>query len=491
MTAASWAAVGRTVALSVILLGAGIALYAGLVKHVLDRGDDIVNESIKSKEARAPLQLAGTGLLCAAASGLLSFSPPVRGRRLAPLLGIGLAALPAGIVGATAFSLGRTSFALAGAVAAPSLVTLLIACAVPPRPRPGLWRFIARSWMATGFLFGLVLLAIFGLELAETARPRVPWASVFAALALGTLVQLAARYVGMHGAHLQAVAQDHRQERGAHETDAIRAVAARLHPFIEEGRAPEAYDALARDLGAAAGQASVPTPLLPPGRAALPTLAAGGAAVLRAAAWALPVLPLVPRLGAPVALAVFALVLPWTRRTLAPPGDRLPRTWWLAGALGMGASGAWVGWHLTAPGFARLTWPFAAALALPYLVLLGASLRVVPAPSDIAHRRLAHANRLAQAWRRSALRGLAVAVAAVLLPALTWLASRMTGIAITAPPWSVLVALAAAGVLWALAAFVAGPVARRHRQQLSSLHQAQVQARAAAHRMFLDRLEMT
>lgn len=492
MTAApSWPAVGRTVALSVVLLATSAVLYADLVQHVLDRGDDIVQESVRSASARQPLQLAGTGLLCAAASGLLSFHPAVRGRRFAPLLGIGLAALPAGLVGATAFSVGRTAFVLAGAVAAPSLVTLLLACAVRPRPHPGLLRFIARSWMATGFLLGLVLLAMFGLELAEIARPRVPWASVFAALAIGTLLQLAARYVGMHGARLSALAQNHQQERGAHETDAIRAVANRLHPFIEEGRDPDGYAALARELGAAAGQPAVASTEVPAGSTALPTPAAGGAALLRALAVAIPLLPLVPRLGGPVALLAFALLLPWMRRTLAPAGDRLPRTWWLVGALGMAGAGAWAGTQLTAPGLARLTAPLAVACALPYLALFAASYRRTATPSSIAHARLTHATRMAQTWRRSAGRGLAVAGLALLLPLGTWLASRMTGIPIEAPSWFLLVGLAASGLLWAAAAALAGPAAKGHRQQLAALQAAQRRARSEAHRLFLDRLEMT
>lgn len=487
----TWAAASRTIALSLVLLVAGVALYAGFVKHVLDRGNTIVDESIQSKSARGPLQLAGTGILCAAASGLVSFGPAIRGRRFAPLLGIGLAAVPAGLVGATAFSIGRTSFTLAGAVAAPSVVTLLIACAIPPRERPGLARFIGRSWMATGFLLGLVLLALFGLELAETVRPRVPWASVFAALALGTLMQMAARFVAMHGPHLEAQARDHQQVRDGQDTAAIRAVAQRLHPYIEEGRGAEAYAALARDMGAAVGQDGTDLPAVAPTRPALPTLAAGGAALLRAAAVALPAIFLVPRLGGPAAVLLFGLTLPWTRRSLAPRGDRLPRSWWLAGALLMAAAGAWAGSQLLIPGVGRLTMFLAAVLALPYLILFAAHLRRHVVPDHMAFLRLEHAQLLARTWARSVRRGLAVAAGAVLLPPMLWLASRMSGLAIESLPWPVLLTVAAAGILWSLAALLAGPAAQRHRLHLAAQHAGQVQARATAHRLFLDRLEMT
>ncbi len=486
-------AVLRVVLVVALLLAAGGGLYAGFVKHVLDRGDHIVDVSVKSKAARPPLQLGASALVCFAGSGIASFAKPVRGRRLAPLLGIGLPLVPAGLVGLTAFSLGRTSLTLALVVLAPSVLTMAVACAVPPKPYPGLGRFLLRSWMATGFLVGLVLLALSGLELAETARPRVPWASVFAALAIGTLVQLAARYVGMHGSRPSPVAVDHEQKREAHETDAIRAVAARLHPFVEEGRDAVAYDALASEL-ATVGKLQAPAaPELPTGPHALPPAAAGCAAVLRAAAVACPVAVLVPVFGWPAAVVAFGLVLPFTRMALEPRKDRLPRGWWLAGAALMALGGAWAGSFLQAPalGLARLTLPAAGVLALPHLVLFLASLRRTPLPGHIAYLRLEHARRLARTWPKQLVGGLAVAGAALGLPLVLWAASQMTGLRIPSVQWPILLAFAAGGALWAVASALCGPAAVRHRARLGAEHDARVAARAAAHRAFLTRLEMT
>lgn len=481
----------RVATVVLLLLAAGGALYAGFVKDVFDRGNKIVDVSIKSKEARAPLQLGVSALACFAASGLTSFARPLRGRRLSPLLGIGLPLVPAGLVGLTAFSLGRTSFLLALVVLAPSMLTMLVACAVPPKPRPGLGRFFLRSWMATGFLVGLLLLALAGLEIAEKARPRVPWASVFAALAIGTLVQLAARYVGMHGNRPAAVAVDHVQVREVHDNDAIRAVAASLHPFIEEGRDSAAYALLAKDLGTVGRQAPASPPELPSGPPALPVAQAGTVAVLRAAAFAVPLFVIVPILGGPASVTGFGLALPFARKSLNPRQDPTPRSWWLAGALLMGLGGAWAGSQLQAPGFERLTWPFAGTLATPYAILFLTTLHRRVLPGHIAFLRLEHARALGKAWTKQVARGLVLAAASLGLPAVVWAASAATGLRIHAIAWPVLVGIAAAGALWALGALLCGPAAAGHRARLASEHAARVQARATAHRTFLDRLEMT
>lgn len=482
--------VTRAIFVVLLLLAAGAALYAGFVREILDRGQHIVDISIRSKEARGPMQLAGSGILCLAASGLVSFTPALRGRRLAPLLGLGLAVVPAALVGATAFSLGRTSFALALVVAAPSVATMVVACLVPPRPRPGLGRFLLRSWMATGFLIGITGLALFGLELAEKARPRVPWASVLAAMALGALVQLAARYVAMHGSEPDAIAKDHQQKREVHETDVIRQVAARLHPFVEEGRDGAEYALLAKELGGAARQPVPAAPDLPAGEPSLPRVQAGLVACLRAAAVAAPLVLLVPVLGWPAAIVTFGIALPFTRMALDPRKEPSPRLWWLAGAVAMAAGGAWAGSHLRAPGFDRLTWPLAGTLAVPYAILFLGTLRPRPAPGHLAFLRLEHARKLGQAWRKHVTRGLGVAAGALALPMVLWAASLIIGIHIRPVAWPVLFAIATAGALWALAGLLSGPAAARHRSGLASQHAARVQARAAAHRAFLDRLEM-
>lgn len=479
----------RMVLVVLVLLALGAALYGGFVKSVMDRGDKVVDIDIKSKAARGPVQLAATGVLCLIASGLASFAPVLRGRQLSPLLGIGLALVAPALIGLTAFSVGRTAFALALVVAAPSLLTLIIACLTPPRPRPSLGRFLLRSWMATGFLAGLVLLALLGLELAEKARPRVPWASVLAALAVGTLCQLAARYVAQHGADLDAIAKDHQQVRHVHETDAIRAVAGKLHPFMEEGRAGEEYGTLAADLGAVTKQRVPAAPQLPLGPPTLPPPLAATVAALRAAAFAVPVWVLVPILGHPAAVVAFGLLFPFTRMALGPRKEPSPRWAWLAGAVVMGAGGAWAGSYLRAPGFDRLTWPFAGILALPYLVLFITTLRTRPVPGHLAFLRLERAQAMAAAWKRQAGRGVGLAVASLALPPALWLASLLAGVRIPPVAWPVLLAFVAGGVLWAVAALLVGPAAAPHRARLGAQHAARVQARAAAHRAFLDTLE--
>jgi hypothetical protein len=487
----SAAEVTRAVFVILLLLAAGAALYAGFVKDVMDRGSDIVDISIKSKAARGPLQLAGSGILCMAASGLVSFTPSLRGRRLSPVLGIGLALVPAAIVGGTAFSLGRTSFALALIVAAPPVLTMSVACLVPPRPRPGLGRFLLRSWMATGFLVSITALALFGLETAEKVRPRVPWASVLAALALGAFIQLAARYVAMHGSEPDAIAKDHQQKREVHETDVIRQVAARLHPFVEEGRDGTEYSLLAKDLGGAARQPVPALPQLAPGLPSLPIVHAGAVAVLRSASLGAPLVALVPIFGWPAAVVAFGLALPFARMGLNPRQEPSPRLWWLAGAVAMAGGGAWAGTQLRAPGFERLTLPLAGALALPYLVLFLVTLRPRSPPGHLAFLRLEHARQLGQSWRKHVTRGLAVAAGALALPPALWVASLLIGIGIRPVAWPVLFAIAIGGALWALAGILSGPAAARHRATLDSQHAARVATRAAAHRAFLDRLEMS
>jgi hypothetical protein len=178
---------------------------------------------------------------------------------------------------------------------------------------------------------------------------------------------------------------------------------------------------------------------------------------------------------------------------LAPLKDRTPRGWWLAGSAVMAAGGAWAGTFLAAPGLglARLTIPLAGVVALPYLLVFLLTLRARPLPPHIAFLRLEHARGLARSWARQMAGGLAVAGAAVGLPAVLWAASRMSGLRIPAVPWSLLLAFAAAGLLWALAAVLCGPALLGHRARLGAEHDARVAARAAAHRSFLSRLEMT
>lgn len=474
-------------ALALGLLGAGLALYWGFADHVLDRGKSIVNESFKSRGARQYLLMAGAGLLCLLASALVATAPSLRSKRFAPLVGLGAPLCGAALVGVSAFSLGPAALVLAGALAAPSVVTAALACLAKPTEEMGLGRFLVRSWRSTGFLLGLGVLAVAGVNIAERAVPRVPWGSVLAALAIGAVLQMGAMYVTTHGAAPRAMARDHEQVRHVHDTAAMRAVAERLHPYVDEGRAAAAYDTLADDLARAAGGTATPAPAVPAGPPAVPPGLAGTAATLRAAALALPLLVVVPQVGPAVALTAFGLLLPFVRRLYAPREEPLAAAWWAAGGL-LAATG---GVLLVALLLPRVVTPVVgAALAGPYLVATAvAALRRRPAPGHLAHARLRHAQALAAAWWRDALRGGTVAVGAALAAPTVWAASLLVGVPLPSIPWPILAVAAAGGVFWAFAAWLAGPAARPHRTALGAEHERQVRARQASHSQFLDRLE--
>lgn len=479
-------AIGLAVAVGLLVAGAG--LYAVFVDHVLDRGAAIVKESVKSKAAREPLIMACAGIALLAVSGIVALASPLHRRRLGPLAGLGLPLSAGAIAGLGAFSLGRSALLLACVVAAPSLVTCIMACLTPPRPHPGLGRFLLRSWMATGFLTGLGLAAVGGLTLAEKALPRVPWSSLLAALAAVTLLQLAARYVGQHGGIPTAFATDHQQERTVQDTPAIRRVGERLHPFIEEGRGADSYAQLAAQLATATQQPAAAAPAPPPGTPALPATAAWSAAVLRAGAFAAPAAILLSGLAAPVAMVAMGLLLPFTRAALAPRGEPVPRIAWGLGTLLM-AGGGWLAGQTVGPG--TLLAPLGTLLGAPYAIALLASMRRRRLPGHLAHLRLQHARALHERWGRNAAGGVALAVSALLLPAGMWSVSAVLGIGLPGVSWRPLWAVAAGGLLWATAAALSGPAASRHRAGLDAQYARIVQERVLAHRTFLERLEMT
>ena len=482
------AASAVALALAVGLLVTGGGLYAVFVEHVLDRGEGIVKESVKSQTARQPLLMGCAGIAALAVSGIVAVASPLGRRRLGPLAALGLPLSAGAVTGLGAFSLGRSALMLALVVAAPSLLTCAIACLTPPRPRPGIGRFLLRSWMATGFLVGLGLAAVGGLTLAEKALPRVPWSSLLAALAAMTLLQLAARYVGQHGAVPTGLATDHQQERTVQDTPAIRRVGERLHPFIEEGRGAQDYAQLTAQLATATQQPAGAVPAPPPGAPALPAAVAWGCALLRVGAFVAPAAILLPGLAAPVALVGVGLLLPFTRAAMAPRGEPLPRAAWALGALLM-AGGGWFAGQAVGPG--TLLGPLGTVLGAPFAVLLLASLRRRRLPGHLAHLRLRHAQALHQRWGRNAAGGAALAVSALLLPAGMWGVSALLGIGLPGVSWRPLGAVAGGGALGAAAAALAGPAAARHRAGLDAQHARLVQERGLAHRTFLERLELT
>ena len=475
-----------TLLVMAILLAAGLGCYGVFVQHILDRGDTIVDEPVESPEASGPLMAAGAGILLLIASGIAGLSPVVRGHRLAPLAGFGLPLAVAGLVGGSAFGIGKSAFTLILILLVPSLLTAGIACLVPPGP-PSLTRFLLRSWMATGFLLGLALMAFGGLSLLEDVLPHLPFASVVAALAIGTLIQLAARYVARHGRDVEGLALKHQQVRHVHETVGIRAVADRLHPFIEEGRDGPDYELLTQQLGKAGGQPAIAAPVPAPGRPTLPHRLSISVAILRSVAIGLPLLVLRGELGVGAALVVAGLALPFARAILSPPEEPSRRLAWLGGSLLMAAGGVFL---LFAFGLPTANAVLGAALGLPYLIILITTLRHRPVPAHLAFLRVAHARKLASRHRREAARGLVLAGGMVIATPTLWVLSFLIGIALPTLPPLALALGALSGLLWAGAAWLIGPGAELHRRGLAVEQASQAQARRTAHSLFLERLEM-
>lgn len=479
---------GLAVAAAVLLLLAGAGCYAVFVDHVLDRGESIVKESVKDKGARQPLILGGLGIVGLAASGLAGLAPTVRNHRLGPLAGFGLPLAAGAVVGASAFSLGRMALVLAATTVAPCLVTCLVACLTPHRDHAGPVRFLLRSWMGTGLLAGLALLAFGGLSLAQRVVPHVPWSSILASCALALLVQMAARYVAENARQPSALAADHIQRREAQDTPAIRAVSQGLHPFIEEGRTRPAYTTLVTRLGQAGRQPALAAPPPTAGPRAVPLALGLPAALARTLAFAGPAALFAPRFGLAAGLAVAAALFPLFVKQLAPRDDRLPWPVWLASA----AAGAGAG-VLAVSDWPSLGLAPALGSLLGVLPLLGLVPRLGanPAADSLQHARLDHARRLQQSWRRSAGRGLPVTVSPLLLPLLAWAVSRGLGFVVPALSWPVLLTVATAGALWTLAALLVGPAAAAHRDRLDQGLAFAVAQRREAHRTFLNRLELT
>jgi hypothetical protein len=460
-------------ALAVLLLAAGTGPYAIFAGHVLDRGDAVIREAWDSESARLPLILAGAGIAAFAASGILGLAA-LRGARAQPLAGLGIPLAAACAVGLLAFEAGPGVFYAGGAVLACFVLSATAATALGREQGLG-WRVALRSWLAAGTLLTLLVMAFGALGVLEKQLPRVPWSAVLAGIALATLMRALARHVTRTGQDPAAAALRHEQVRTGLDDGSIRAVAARLHPFIEEGRGGAGYDALAAELAARTGGSVPARPASRPGPRMAPPLA-GLAAALRAAAFALPPALLLSGVWAiAVPLAVFGLLLPATRATLLPRREALPAAWWLASAL-------------LAGGGAALLHPLGGLLALPYLGLaLWARTRRLP--EEAAALRAGKARAIAGRRTVQAVQGALVAGAFLALPLALAGLPALIGVALPQAPLPFVLAGALGGALWALGAVAAGTAAQRSLAALDGAHAQQEAARRAFHRAFLENLE--
>lgn len=480
---------GRSSALPLAFAGAalvaGLGLYGLFVAHVLTIGGAIVEQPIESAEASGPLAAGAAGTLLLLLSGCAALHPALRDQRLAPLVGLGWPLALGAVASVAVFKVGAAAFFLSAALALPGFVTAALATTVPPTPRPGLARFLARSWMTTGTAAGLALAAAVGLQPLEQALPHIPWASAVFGLLLLVLLQSAARYVARHGGEPSGLARDHAQVRHLHDSDAIRAVADPLHAYIEEGRAPADYVRLAERLEGGRGRALPVPPVPDAGKPALPAGLAALAATLQAAALGLPAL-LVPGMGLGLGLVLFGLALPFARSSLAPRKEPASRTAWLLSALAMALGGT-----LAVGGVAPQASVLGLLFGAPALLVLLGTLRRRRRPDNLAALRREHADLLAQRSRRQMRTGLLVAASAVGAPVAQALARLLLGLETPAIPVEALAIVALAGLLVSLAALAFGPAARRHRAAAQAVQDAHVAQRRSAHLTFLEQMELT
>ncbi|HUR64456.1 MAG TPA: hypothetical protein VM241_08260 [Candidatus Thermoplasmatota archaeon] len=471
--------------LAALLLAAGAGPYALFASHVLERGDNVIREPWGSAAARLPLTLAAVGIAAFAASGVTGLAA-LKGSRWQPFAGLGIPLAASCAVGLLAFVAGPGVFSAGGAVFACFAATAVAAASLG-REQGAPWRVALLSWMTIGTLLTLGVMAVGALGVLEKQLPRVPWSAVLAGIALAALMRAMARHVGRVGQDPTPAALRHVQVRRGLETEEIRGVADRLHPFIEEGRGGADYDALAEEVALRAGGVVPRRPVAQAGPG-LPSAAAGLAAVLRAAAFAAPFAFLLP---GPWALAVPAillgLLLPATRSTLLPRREPLPASWWLAGALVAGAGASFAAW-LAVKDLALASAGF--AFAAPYLGLaLWARRR--PMPEEIALLRARKAHSLVARRTVQAVQGSLVAGAFLALPAAIAGVPLLIGVGPPQAPLPFIMAGALGGLCWALAALVAGGAAQRSLAALDGAHAQQEAGRRAAHRAFLESLEAT
>jgi hypothetical protein len=472
-------------ALAVLLLAAGVGPYALFAAHVLDRGDNVIHEKWSSDTARTPLVLAGAGIAAFAASGIAGLAA-LQGRRGQPFGGLGIPLAVSCAVGLLAFEAGPGVFWAGGTVLA-CFVAAAIAATTFGRETGPPWRAALASWMTVGTLLTLAVMAFGALGVLERQLPWIPWSSALAGIALATVLRGLARHVARSGQDPTAAALPHEQVRTRLDDPGIRLVAARLHPYIEEGRAGAAYDALAAELAERTG-GTVPQRAPPTPGPSLPPLPAALAALLRALAFAAPPALLLPGLWAlAVPLAALGLLLPATRSALLPRQEPLGAAWWLAGALVAASGAALALWLLT--GDATLS-SAGLALALPYAGLaLWARTRAPP--EELAFLRARKARAMAERRTVQITQGALVAGAFLALPAVLAGLPSIIGVELPQAPLQFVAAGALGGALWALAAVVAGAAAQRSLASLEEAHARQEAGRRAAHRTFLEALEAT
>ena len=467
----------------------GVGLYSVFVVHVFQRGDAAVGESLGEPESPFVVQCGETGVVLLLLSGLFALAlPSVRQARWGPVAGLGLPLSVAAASGVLAFNLGPPAFLVSAMLGVPYLVTAVAASLVPPDGnRPGLLRFALARWMTVGTFLAIGLVAIGVLGLLERGMPQVPWASLLAASAIGTVLQVSARHLARHGGRPEAVAQAHRQVRRATSTADIDDVAARLHPFIEEGRDAAAYTALAGRL-ATANRAAAPEAATDahPG-APFPFALGALAAILGTAAAAVPAwLVIPPPVQTGATLVVAGLALPWARGRLAPRQEPLAAGWWLVAASLLAAGGFLLTPVLVDDAHA----PWGTLLGAPDLVLAVAVL-VRRRPEGLAFLRSQHADRMGRRSRRALLRALAIAAVSILLPPFLLAAGFLLGLDAPDIPLPFVAAGVAAGVLGGLAILVAGPGANAYRTTARLRLDAAREERLERHRLILQTLETT
>lgn len=469
--------------LAAVLMAVAVGCYGQFVTHVQARGANVIHEKWSSSTARMPLVLAGAGIAAAAGSGITGLLAS-RGKRWAPLMGLGVPLATCGAIGLLAFEAGPATFNVALSVAGCFLVTAAAATAFGD-PAGAAWRAVLASWMTLGTLLSLGLMSFGALGVLETKLVRIPWSAVMAAIALAALMRGLARHVRLNGQDPSGSVLPHQQVRTGLDTAPIREVAQRLHPYIEEGRSGAAYDGLAADLADRLGVEAPEreTPLPGP---TLPALPAALAALLRAAAFAAPLAFLLPgQWAAAIPLLLTGLLLPASSAALVAKREPLRAPWWLASALLVGCGGAWALLLFThQPRQAAA----GAALALPYLLMALRARRLAP-PEEVAFLRATHARALLQRRAVQTAQGVLVAAGFAALPPTLFGLPFLIGVELPQVPLPIVAAGVLGGLCWAMGAVVAGRTVKRAANTLDAAHAALEQGRRTAHARFLERLE--
>ncbi|HUR60790.1 MAG TPA: hypothetical protein VM286_00290 [Candidatus Thermoplasmatota archaeon] len=468
--------------LMAVMMAVAVGCYGQFVAHVLARGASVIHEKWSSQPARLPLLFAGGGLAASAASGIVGLLAG-RGRRWAPLAGLGIPFASAGAIGLLAFEAGPGVFGAAAWVAGCFVAAAAAAVAFGDACGAA-WRAGLAAWMTVGTLLSLALMAFGALGVLETKLVRIPWSAILAAIALAALMRGMSRHVAATGQDPTGTARPHQQVRNGLDTEPIREVAGRLHPFIEEGRGGEEYDRLMADLAARVGaEAPGRFPALEGPR--LPAAPAALAALLRAAAFAAPLAFLVPGLWAvAVPLLLAGLLLPASAAALVARREPLRAPWWLGAAALAGAGGALAAFLAVGGRWAAA----GAAVGIPY-ALLALRARGRTRPEDIAFLRATQARALLDRRAVQTAQGVLVAASFAVLPPVLLGLPYLIGVDLPMVPLPIVAGGVLGGLCWALGAVVAGRTVKRSINALDAAHATMEKGRRAAHSRFLEQLE--